>query len=119
MKAVSIRRLSKEVYVPSGKARKVVALYGANSDCSPWNINDIEVRRKQEPKNGILQIASGEVVSAFKKDSPAANCGGKKVRALNIVYKATSEFVGTDEFELFVMWPNGRASEMSFTVNVE
>ena len=73
----------------------------------------------EEPTNGTIQILPGDVIAGFKKDSPLAKCAGKKMRALNVNYKSSDKFVGTDEFELFIMWPNSRASEMHFIVNVK
>jgi hypothetical protein len=109
----------KEMFAPSGKARRAYSLYGAHGNCTPWNLKDIDVRTTKEPSNGKLEITQGEVVAGFKKDGPTAHCGGKKVRAILVEYKSTDKFVGQDEFELFVMWPNGRASEFYTTVNVK
>jgi hypothetical protein len=112
-------KTEKDLYVPSGKMRKLGSLYGAFGDCTPWDIKEIEVKTTQEPTNGTIQIVPGDVVAGFKKDSSLVKCSGRKMRALNVNYKSADKFVGTDEFELFIMWPNSRASEMHFIVNVK
>jgi hypothetical protein len=108
-----------EVYVPSGKTRKVYWLIGAWGDCTPWKVSDVEIKTTQEPKNGTVQFEPAEGIATFKQDGPLAKCHGRKMRGLNINYKSSDKFVGTDEFELLVMWPNSRATEMHFTVNVK
>jgi hypothetical protein len=113
------RKVEKDLYVPSGKTRKLGSLYGALADCTPWDIKEIEVRTIQEPTHGTVQFVPGDVIAGFKKDSSLAKCAGKRMRALNVNYKAADKFIGTDEFELFIMWPNGRASEMHFYMNVK
>jgi hypothetical protein len=117
--AGSYPRAETDFYVPSGKLRTVGRLYGAQLDCTPWSVSEIEVRITQEPKNGTLKIVPGEVVAGFKTESPLAKCNGKKMPALNVNYKSNDKYVGTDEFELFVIWPNSRAQEQHATINVK
>jgi hypothetical protein len=117
--AGALNRVDQEAFVPSGKARKVWSLYGTNTDCTPWNVKEIEAKTVQEPKNGTVQISETEVTAMFRNDTPSSKCSGKKMRALGVTYKSADKFVGTDEFELFVIWPNSRATELHFTINVK
>jgi hypothetical protein len=39
--------------------------------------------------------------------------------SIAINYKSADKFVGTDEIELFVVWPNNFGHEVHYTVNVK
>jgi hypothetical protein len=108
-----------DVYVPSGKLRTVGYLYGSKADCTPWNISDIEVRIVEQAKNGTVKIVPGEIVAGFRKESLLEKCNGKKMPALHITYKSNDKYVGTDDFELFVIWPTNIAQEKQVNVNVK
>jgi hypothetical protein len=113
-------RSEHEYYVPSGKQRRLALLHGAKlADCVPWDVNQIEVRVVQEPKNGTLKIGPEDGVTTFKASTPLGKCAGKKTRGIAINYKSADKFVGTDEIELFVVWPNNFGHEVHYTVNVK
>jgi hypothetical protein len=113
-------RSENELYVPSGKQRRLAFLHGAKvADCVPWDVNQIEVRVVNEPKNGTLKFGPEDGVATFKANTPLGKCAGKKTRGIAINYKSTDKFVGTDEFEIFVVWPNNRGGEVHYTVNVK
>jgi hypothetical protein len=103
-------------YVPSGIARTVWFLYGAYADCSPWD--SIEVRTTKEPEHGTVEIVPGEGFGQFAQNSVSAKCNGKKMRGLNVDYKSSGRYLGPDEFDLLVLWPNGFAWEMHFNMIV-
>jgi hypothetical protein len=110
-----------ELYVPAGKSRAFAMLWGGVNfaECTFWNPKDIEVRVVQEPEHGAFQLIEQQITAAYKADHPAVKCNGKKAGALKAQYKANDKFVGTDEFELFIMWPNGKGQERHITVNVK
>ncbi len=59
----------------------------------------------------------GESFTTFAKDGLASHCSGKKYRGMAVNYKSSSGFTGIDEFEVFVMSPNGWASEVHFKMH--
>jgi len=100
-------------YVPSGIARTLWFLYGAHVDCSAWD--SIEVRTIKEPEHGTVEIAPGEGFGQFANGS---KCNGKKMSGVNVNYKSSGGYLGPDEFDLLVLWPNGFAWEMHFNMLV-
>jgi hypothetical protein len=110
-----------EFYVPSGKTRSIGYLWGGlkTADCTFWNVKDIDARVTQQPKNGTVQLVEDNMVVSYKPDHPGHKCNGKRVVALKINYKSADKFVGVDEFEMFILWPNSKASEKHVTVNVK
>lgn len=108
-----------EYYVPSGKQRRLAFLNGAKIDCASWDVNQIEVRVVQEPKNGALKIGPEDGLMSFKANTALGKCAGKKTRGIAINYKSADKFIGTDEFEIFVIWPNNFGNEMHYSVKVK
>jgi hypothetical protein len=105
--------------VPSGKTWTVWWLAGAYADCSPM---EPEVRTTKKPEHGTVEMVSDVKISNFGKESGIAQCNGKKIRGLNVNYKSSGGYTGSDEFDLLVMWPpvgatgssHGRDWEMHF-----
>ena len=105
-------------FVPSGKSRMVGFFTGAQADCSIWDLKAMDVQTTTPPEHGTLEIVPGESFITFAKDGTAAHCSGKKYRGMAVNYKSSAGFTGLDEFEVFVMSPNGLASEVHFKMNV-
>ena len=61
---------------------------------------------------------SGEGFGQFANTSVAAKCNGKKTSGVNVNYKSSGGYLGPDEFDLLVLWPNGFAWEMHFNMIV-
>jgi hypothetical protein len=40
------------------------------------------------------------------------------MRGQFVNYKSADGYKGQDQFEIFILWPSGQASEMQFNVNV-
>jgi hypothetical protein len=105
-------------FVPSGKSRMVGFFTGANADCSVWDLKAMDVQITKAPEHGMVEIVPGESFMTFAKDGIAAHCSGKKYRGTAVNYKSSAGFTGFDEFEVFVMSPNGWATEVRFKMNV-
>ncbi len=104
-------------FVPSGKSRMVGFFTGANADCSVWDLKAMDVQTTNAPEHGTVEIVPGESFTTFAKDGLASHCSGKKYRGMAVNYKSSSGFTGIDEFEVFVMSPNGWASEVHFKMH--
>jgi hypothetical protein len=111
-----LQKLEFTRWVPTGTKRTIWFLYGANPDCSPWDLS--EVRTTKSPEHGAVEIVPGETFAQFAKDSVRANCNDKKIRSLNVSYKSFGGYLGPDEFDLLVLWPSGRAWEAHFKIIV-
>jgi hypothetical protein len=109
--------VQKEVnrFVPTGKKISIYVLGGAHPDCTSW---ESEVQTTKAPKHGTVEITPAEHVVSYAKDSPQARCNGKKVQVGFVNYKSSGDYKGPDEFDLFVMWDNGTASELHFKMSV-
>ena len=65
-----------------------------------------------------MEIAAAEGFGAWPRDTPRFKCNEKKLRGLNVNYKSSVGYVGPDEFDLLVLWPQGIAWEMHFNMIV-
>ena len=58
------------------------------------------------------------MVRQFANNSVSAKCNGKKISGVNVNYKSSGGYLGPDEFDLLVLWPQGFAWEMHFNMIV-
>jgi hypothetical protein len=103
-------------YVPSGKSRTLWFVYAANPDCSSQGL--IEIRTTKEPAHGTVEVVPGEGFVSFESESMRARCGLKKLRGLSVNYKSSAGYVGSDEFDVMALYPNGFALEVHFNMSV-
>jgi hypothetical protein len=111
-----LRKYDLTRYVPSGKSRTLWFLAGVNRDCSVQD--ELEVKTTKAPEHGTVEIVPGENFPAYKKESALFKCNEKKIRGFNVNYKSAQKYVGPDEFELLVLYPNGYAQEVRYTMVV-
>jgi hypothetical protein len=104
-------------YVPSGKSRTIWFVYAANPDCSSQG--DIEMRTTKEPAHGAIAVVSGEGFVSFESESYRKLCGGKKLRGLNVNYKSSGGYVGSDQAVILALFPKGYAWEAHFDISVK
>jgi hypothetical protein len=103
-------------YVPSGTSRSVWFVYAANPDCSSQGT--IEIRTTKEPEHGTVEAMPGDSFVSFENADYRSKCGGKKLRGINVNYKSSAGYKGSDQFELLALYPKGFAWEALFNINV-
>ena len=112
-----LRKTDLTRYVPSGKSRTIWFVYAANPDCSSQG--DIEMRTTKEPAHGAIEVVSGEGFVSFEGETYRKNCGGKKLRGLNVNYKSSGGYVGSDQVILLALFPRGYTWEANFDITVK
>ena len=112
-----LRKTDLTRYVPSGKSRTIWFVYAANPDCSSQG--DIEMRTTKEPAHGAIEVVPGEGFVTFETESYRKNCGGKKLRGLNVNYKSSGGYVGPEQVVILALFPRGYAWEANFDISVK
>ena len=102
-------------HVSSGKKQILEFVYGAYADCSP---HDVEVKTTLEPEHGSIEAVPGDRFPSFKKENARFKCNDKKIRGVIVNYKSRGGYVGSDKFELLILYPGGFAREIRYNVNV-
>jgi hypothetical protein len=54
----------------------------------------------------------------FSKENIRYKCNDHKVRGMQVNYKSAEKYVGNDELELLVLFPNGFAWEVHIDISV-
>ena len=62
---------------------------------------------------------SGEGFVSFESESYRKLCGGKKLRGLNVNYKSSGGYVGSDQAVILALFPKGYAWEAHFDISVK
>jgi hypothetical protein len=103
-------------HVASGRSVVLNFVHSINPDCS--SAGDPDVRLVKAPEHGVVAIVSGEGFANYAKDNVRAKCNGKRVHGVNVSYKSSPGYTGTDAFELLSMSPTGFAWEIVYRVDV-
>ena len=54
----------------------------------------------------------------YPKENIRSKCNDHKVRGMQVNYKSAEKYVGNDELELLVLFPNGFAWEIRYNIDV-
>jgi hypothetical protein len=104
-------------HVPSGKTRPIVFLYGANSGCTPWNPDEMEIRTVKPPEHGTISFIDGRESSNFYRPH-LKHCNKRQMPGKWVRYTSEKSYVGPDEFVLFEMYPEGKPYQATYRVKV-
>src|SRR5262245_33481069 len=111
-----VQRLEFTRHVSSGAKRTIEFVNAVNPDCSIPE--GLEVKKTSEPTHGTVEIVPSQGFAQFAKDNPRSKCNDRKIHGFNLNYKSANGYRGPDEFDIFVMYPNGFAREVHFNMNV-
>jgi hypothetical protein len=102
--------------VPSGKNQRIGFYTHLNPDCTTSGATDIRITK--QPEHGSVEITPTINFPSYPKEHVRFKCNEHKVRGLQLNYKSAEKYVGSDEFELLVLWPTGFALEVHYDVSV-
>jgi hypothetical protein len=102
--------------VASGTNQRIGFFYWVNPDCSSGG--NVNVRITKQPEHGSTETTTTSNFPFFPKDSVRARCNEHKVRGVQLNYKSAEKYVGNDELELLVLFPNGFGWEVHYDVSV-
>lgn len=101
----------------SGMKTRLSSHYFLQADCTSGG--DIAVRVTTPAKQGKVEVEDQPVVISYPKDSTYAVCNGKSVDGKVIFYKSNDAFVGKDEVDAEVFFPNGTSRKLRILINVK
>jgi len=67
---------------------------------------------------GTLEFVSGERFPNYAKTNVRFKCNEKKTRGVLINYKSAGGYIGSDKFEILVLYPTGYAREVTYNLSV-
>ena len=87
-----------------------------NPDCTASG--NVNIRVTKQPEHGSVEITPTINFPSYPKEHVRFRCNEHKVRGLQLNYKSAEKYVGSDEFELLVLWPTGFGLEVHYDVSV-
>jgi hypothetical protein len=105
-------------HVPSGKTRNIFLLLGANSGCTPWNPDEMEIRTVKPPEHGTISFINGRSETSKFYQPHLKHCNNRQMPGKWIRYTSEKGYVGPDEFVLFEMYPEGDPYQATYRVMV-
>jgi hypothetical protein len=112
-----VQKLEFTRFVAAGKKVTLDFGYWLNPDCSPVE-GSVEVKTTTEPEHGTLEFVSGERFTNYPKTSVRFKCNEKRTRGVLINYKSAGGYIGSDKFEILVLYPTGYAREVTYNLSV-
>ncbi len=104
-------------FVPSGDERRIAFVPAVFPDCSSKGLTVGRVTK--EPTHGAVGLVPEDSFPDFPPNGRYAPCNEKKVPGLRINYKSDNEYVGQDDVEIFLMFPDGSAAIWHFLIVVK
>jgi hypothetical protein len=102
--------------VASGKNQRIGFYTHLNPDCTASG--NTEIRITKQPEHGSTEITLAINFPSYPKEHVRFKCNEHKVRGWQLNYKSAEKYVGSDEFELLVLWPTGLGWEVHYEVSV-
>ena len=100
----------------SGNEAIVLRPHFLKPDCTSGQLPDVRVINA--PQHGSLRLEKSTITINAPAGAPRAQCNGKGIEAIGVVYKSNDGFVGTDRIVMKADFHNGNVSEMIVLVDV-
>jgi hypothetical protein len=100
--------------VASGAKQGIGFYTSLNPDCTA--IRDVNIRVTKQPEHGSTETTTAINFPGYPKESSHYKCNDHKVRGMQVNYKSAEKYVGNDELELLVLFPNGFAWEVHYDI---
>jgi hypothetical protein len=102
--------------VASGTNQRIGFFTALNPDCSASG--NVNIRVTKKPEHGSTETTTAVNFPSYRKENIRSKCNDHKVRGMQINYKSAEKYVGSDELELLVLFPNGFAWEVRYNIDV-
>jgi hypothetical protein len=102
--------------VASGTNQRIGFFYALQPDCTARG--NINIRVTKQPEHGSTETIGTITFPGYPKEHVRFKCNDHKVRGMQVNYKSAEKYVGGDELELFVLFPNGFAWEVRYNIDV-
>jgi len=103
-------------FVPTGEERTIGFFTSLHPDCS---VDDrVVVRITSKPEHGTAASEDAERFTFYPRENPRSACNEKKVRGAAVTYKSHDGYIGGDTFQILIIYPDGWATEATYTMLV-
>ena len=102
--------------VASGTNQRIGFFTALNPDCTASG--NVNIRVTKQPEHGSTETTTTINFPGYPKEHSRFKCNDHKVRGMQINYKSAEKYVGSDELELLVLFPNGFAWEVHYNIDV-
>ena len=103
-------------FVAAGAKQRMGFYAALHLDCSATG--DVNVRITKQPEHGTVETTTSTDYTHFPKENIRFKCNEHKVEGMQVNYKSTEKYVGSDELELLVLFPGGFAWEVRYNIDV-
>lgn len=102
--------------VLTGNEARIAAMNYVNVDCTSGPVPDLRI--VVPPKNGAYRLEQQSIQVDRKEGQPRANCNGKPVDAMAVLYKPNEAFTGGDGLTVDVDFRNGTVRRYVYDITV-
>jgi hypothetical protein len=102
--------------VASGTNTRIGFFTTLNPDCTASG--NVNIRVTKQPEHGSTETTTTINFPTYPKEHSRARCNVHKVRGVQVNYRSAEKYVGSDEFDLLVLFPNGFAWEVRYDIDV-
>jgi hypothetical protein len=102
--------------VASGTNGRIGFFTALNTDCTASG--NVNIRVTKQPEHGSTETTTTINFPSYPKENSRSKCNDHKVRGMQVNYKSAEKYVGSDELELLVLFPNGFAWEVRYNIDV-
>ena len=102
--------------VASGKKELFGFFTSLHPDCT--SRGDANIRVTKQPEHGTIETTPTTNFPFYPKEHARYKCNEHKVKGVQVNYKSAEKYVGNDELELLVLFPNGFAWEVHIDISV-
>jgi hypothetical protein len=102
--------------VASGAKQRIGFFHALHPDCTASG--DVTLRVIKQPEHGAVDTIATTNYPTYPKENIRSKCNEHKVKGMQINYKSAEKYVGSDELELLVLFPNGFAWEVRYNIDV-
>jgi hypothetical protein len=104
-------------FVPSGEGRTIAKITALNRDCSL--LGPVVGRVIEKPAHGEVSFETGDFFPTYAQTNPLFECNSKRVSGLMINYRSEQDFLGQDNMNILLIFPDGTAAEWDYTLVVK
>jgi hypothetical protein len=102
--------------VGSGTNVRIGFYTWTNPDCT--TPGDTNIRVTKQPEHGRVETSNTTNFPGYAKEHVRFKCNEHKVRGTQVSYKSAEKYVGSDEFDLLILFPTGVGWEVHYNIDV-
>ena len=103
--------------VAAGQKSRLRFLYAIQPDCSSQGRTTVRVL--EPPQHGKLTIEYGQGFTGFRTDDRRYECNTRKSDGVLIFYESNPEYLGSDSFTIYAIYPFGNVGTYHHSIDVK